>query len=418
MQEVQIFRSRAILPVSMQPIFNGALITQGTKILAVGEWKNLSKKFSGKILDLGNQVILPGLINAHCHLDYTLMAGKLGNPMCFTSWIQSMIKEKRSWDTDDFRSSWISGYKSLIQSGTTLIADTLSYPSRFDPSDLPFGPKLLPLYEFIHLPGTDLDENIIQAAEKHALRYSQSSGGKFGISPHAPYTTTPELWQRLNSHRIFGNTPNSIHLSESAEEYNLFTSGSGPMFEWFDSIHHLPEWGIGSPIEVLDEAGVLNDNSIAIHVNYLGNGDVERLAQKNIQVVHCPRSHAYFKHAAFPMKELQSHQINIALGTDSLASMKVEHSPNSLDLFNDMRLLLDGEYSIRPESILTMATINGAKALGLQSEVGSLEKGKQADWISLPWNGKSESLNEHVITNLEPVSNVVVGGRMISSECN
>ena len=123
MQDNLIIRSRAILPVDRPPIFNGALVMQGDKILAVDDWAKVRREFVGTVLDLGEQVMLPGLINAHCHLDYTLMAGKLKKPTSFTSWIQSMIKQKRAWNEKDFQDSWISGYQKLIQSGTTLVAE-------------------------------------------------------------------------------------------------------------------------------------------------------------------------------------------------------------------------------------------------------------------------------------------------------
>jgi len=414
MQDNLIIRSRAILPIDRPPIFNGALVMHGDKILAVDDWAKVRREFVGTVLDLGEQVMLPGLINAHCHLDYTLMAGKLKNPTSFTSWIQSMIKQKRAWNEKNFQDSWISGYQKLIQSGTTLVADTVSHPSRFDPRNLPRGPRLFPFYELIHLQDTPLDENDLTMSARHAALFEKTKGDKAGISPHAPYTTSPELWRSLKRAPTLCNLPFSMHLSESIEEYDLFKHRKGPMFEWFNSIKHLPEWGTGSPIQLMDQAGILKKNGIAVHVNCLDEGDVERLVQNNMHIVHCPRSHAYFAHPTFQINDLQSKNLNIALGTDSLASVTDEDSPGSLSLFDEMRKLLEGENAVKPESILKMSTLNGAKALGLQGEAGSLEAGKRADWISLPWNGKKESLAEHAIGSLEPVSCVFLGGKEIS----
>ena len=415
MHDNLIIRSRAILPIGKPPIFNGALVMQGNKILAVDEWTEVKQQFAGTIVDLGEQVILPGLINAHCHLEYTLMAGKLERPTSFTSWIQSMIEQKSAWDEKAFKESWASGYQSLIQTGTTTVADTLSHPSRFDPDNLPSGPRLFPFYEFIHLENNPLDASNLASCARHAALFEKTTTGKAGISPHAPYTTSPSLWRFLKQDPYLGSLPFSMHLSESIEEYDLFKRGAGPMYEWFDSIEQLPRWGTGSPIQLMNEAGILKKNGIAVHVNCLAEGDIDRLVKNKIHIVHCPRSHAYFRHPTFKINELKSRNLNIALGTDSLASVANDDGPHSLSLFKEMRKLLEGENAVKPEYVLKMSTLNGAKALGLHDETGSLERGKRADWISLPWEGKKESLTEHVISCAKPITCVFLGGKKIST---
>lgn len=415
MQELQIIRSRAILPMTGPTILNGALVLQGSTIVAVNEWKEVSKKYSGNVIDLGEQVILPGLINSHCHLDYTLMSGILGRPDSFTSWIQSMIKLKQSWSEKDFQKSWNIGFQNISKTGTTWVADTISHPTRFDPNNPPSeGSNLFPFYELIHLEGSPLDSSILaQTAESiDLLLYDE--GQRAGISPHAPYTTTPRLWESISNHPIFANSPISMHLSESIEEFELFTTGSGNMYDMFKAIHHLPQWGKGSPVQLMEEIGILEKGMIVVHANCLKEGDAAHLASNKIHVVHCPRSHAYFQHPSFPMAELQAHNINIALGTDSLASVAKDHFPDSLSLFHEMRLLSEGQNAVQPETILEMATLNGAKALGLQEEVGSLEPGKSADWISLPWKGKKETLMDQVIGFTDHLNNIYIKGKRIS----
>ncbi|MDC0325188.1 amidohydrolase family protein, partial [bacterium] len=278
MQELQIIRSRAILPIAKPPILNGALVIDGSTLIEVDEWNVIRKKYSGKVTDLGEQVILPGLINAHCHLDYTLMSGKLESPDSFTSWIQSMIKLKRAWGEEDFQKSWNTGFQNISKTGTTWVADTLSHPTRFDPNKPPSGSNLFPFYELIHLQDSPLDSSILTHTAESIDLFLNKGGGRAGISPHAPYTTTPRLWKSLWNHPILGNSPISMHLSESIEEFDLFRTGSGNMYDMFEATHHLPQWGKGSPIQLMADMGILKKGMIAVHVNCLSKGDAEHLA--------------------------------------------------------------------------------------------------------------------------------------------
>ena len=130
----------------------------------------------------------------------------------------------------------------------------------------------------------NVPKTIDRVRARQAALFEKTKGDKAGISPHAPYTTSPELWRSLKRAPTLCNLPFSMHLSESIEEYDLFKHRKGPMYEWFNSIKHLPEWGTGSPIQLMDQAGILKKNGIAVHVNCLDEGDIERLVQKNIRI--------------------------------------------------------------------------------------------------------------------------------------
>ncbi len=384
---------------------------QEGKILAVDDWDTIRNLYSGPNIDLGEQVILPGLINTHCHLDYTLMSGKFTKPPSFTSWIQSMVQEKRQWSEADFQNSWAVGFGKLLKTGTTCIGDTVSDPTRFEPQQIGDGPRLIPFYECIHLDGTTMNREQLELITDKIKNFRTKKFSRAGISPHALYTTSKELWRTIRSEECLRSAPISIHLAESAEEFDLFSNNSGRMYEWFNTLGHLPKWGKGSPISLLEQSGHLSKGMIAAHVNMLGTGDLERLAENDVQIVHCPRSHAYFDHPPFPIGDFQSRGINISLGTDSLASVSDEHFPESLSLFHDMRLLSEGKNAVRPVSILEMGTINGAKALGLDQVTGSLEPGKSADWISLPWGGDSKGFYEQIIGHSEHVQSAWIDGK-------
>ncbi|HZV33202.1 MAG TPA: amidohydrolase family protein, partial [Verrucomicrobiae bacterium] len=174
----------------------------------------------------------------------------------------------------------------------------------------------------------------------------------------------------------------------------------------------MADCALGSPVQHLERAGLLGKNLLAIHVNHLAPGDAELLAKRGVTVVHCPRSHAYFKHRAFPLDELASADVNICLGTDSLASL---HKPRrqlaELNMFDEMRQFAAANPNLESESILKMATINGARALGLKGKIGELAPGAFADVIAIPYGEKISKANEAIIGHRGPVAASMIGGQ-------
>ena len=385
--EPQIIRSRCLLPVSAPPIFDGGMVIKSGLIRDIGPWKHIRKLHTGITLDVGESVVMPGLINAHCHLEYTGMAEQFDPPNSFTQWIRQMIDLKKSWTQADFQRSWEAGYHQATASGTTTIADNLSQPIRLSQEQLQQGARLLALFEWIQLEGIPWNEEKLEAMEHLIQQADHITGLPSGLSPHATYTTTPELWQYVRNHPDLAKRPISVHLSESQEEMDLFQKQSGPMHDWFDTIKHLPKWGIGSPVQLLESKQALREGMIIIHANCLNEADLQTLARRKTGIVHCPRSHQFFQHPPFQLEECLAHGIPVALGTDSLASVHPDQHAKSLSLFHEMRYLQQSFPSISPEKAIDMVTLTAAKVLGLNHAIGCLAPGKQADWISLPWKG-------------------------------
>jgi cytosine/adenosine deaminase-related metal-dependent hydrolase len=179
----------------------------------------------------------------------------------------------------------------------------------------------------------------------------------------------------------------------------MYLSSRGAMFDWLKSQRDMSDCGGVSPIAHLARYGVLSANFLAVHVNYLAPGDVELLARGGASVVHCPGSHAYFRHRGFPFGELDRAGINICLGTDSLATMV--HSsgePLALNLFSEMRRMANAFPMLTPQRILEMATVNAAKALGRTHELGRIVPGALADLIALP-RGNSNDVYEAILSH-------------------
>jgi cytosine/adenosine deaminase-related metal-dependent hydrolase len=225
------------------------------------------------------------------------------------------------------------------------------------------------------------------------------------LSPHAPYSTLPELLKRTAVVARKRKWRVSTHIAESEQEFDMFQHARGKMHDWLGrNGRDNSDCGRGSPVAHFARNKLLGENILAIHVNYLARGDATLLAKNKTHVVHCPRSHDFFKHAKFERERLAHAGVNLCLGTDSLATTRKSGKQKpELDLFAEMRLLAERDKSVSPAEILRMATVNGARALGLAGQIGELSKNATADLIAIPFTGKIASLHE---TLLEHTGNV------------
>jgi aminodeoxyfutalosine deaminase len=407
-----ILRARTILPVSQPPIENGAIFISGNKIRAVGSWADLKSEADGKVLDLGEVILLPGLVNAHCHLDYTDMAGELPPPKTFTDWIPLIMAAKSNWGYADFARSWLNGAKMLLRTGTTTVADIEAVPDL-----LPEVWDATPLRVFSFLEMTGIrsqrgaQEILRETAEKMDSLAHEIC--RVSISPHAPYSTSPELLKLAAEFARKKNLRLTTHVAESADEFEMFAHARGKMFDWLKrSARDNSDCGLGSPVQHLERTGLLGENFLAVHANYLGKNDFDLLAKRNVSVVHCPGSHDYFRHDKFPLKKLLKAKINVCLGTDSLSTArKTDKQKPKLNMFAEMLALAANEKTIKPEQILKMATINGSLALGMAGEIGELSENAFADLIAIPFSGKIADIYETVLHHASTVSASMVDGK-------
>lgn len=407
-----ILRARAVLPVTAPPIDDGAIFVSGPKIRAVAPWKTLRPHLKEKAEDLGDVVVLPGLVNAHCHLDYTDMAGELAPAKAFTDWIAAIMAAKAAWGYSDYARSWLRGAHQLLKYGVTTVADIEAMPDL-----LPEVWDATPLRVFSFLEMTGIrsqrlpKEILREAVEKiDSLHHARN---RVWLSPHAPYSTLPELLQRTARLAQKRNWRVSIHVAESQQEYDMFHHARGPMHDWLKrNGRDVSDCGLGSPLAHLARHRLLGENVLAIHVNCLGRGDATLLAKNKTNVVHCPRSHDYFKHAPFQRARLAGAGVNICLGTDSLATTRKtgRHRPE-LDMFTEIRALAGNDTAISPAEVVEMATVNGARALGLKGKIGELSPGAYADVIALPFSGKTANVYDAIVHHAGGVSASLIEGR-------
>jgi cytosine/adenosine deaminase-related metal-dependent hydrolase len=406
-----ILRARLILPITAPPIEDGAVLIDGQRIRSVQPFASLPAAARKRTLDLGDVILLPGLINAHCHLDYTDMAGQLPPPKTFTDWIGAITAIKGAWSYSDFAHSWLHGAQQLLKTGTTTVADIEALPELlpevWDSTPL----RVISFLEMTGIKSRRPPKEILSEALKiiAALRHTRH---RAGLSPHAPYSTRPELLQlaaRVSRQR---KIPACIHVAESVQEFEMFQHARGGMHDWLArNGRDNSDCGLGSPVAHLARNRLLGENVLAVHVNYLARGDATLLAKNRTHVVHCPRSHDYFKHQPFERERLANAGVNICLGTDSLATVRktTRHKPE-LDMFAEMRMLAGRDQSISAKEIVHMATVNGARALGLANQAGELVKNSYADLIAIPFKGKTSAIWEAVLEHTGDVHASLIAG--------
>jgi cytosine/adenosine deaminase-related metal-dependent hydrolase len=366
-------------------------------------------------------VLLPGLINAHCHLDYTSLRGKIPPQKSFTAWIRAINAEKAKLTASDYLQSIADGLSESLRFGTTTMVNLEAFP-KLIARCLPHPLRVWWCAELIDVTEPGKTEEIVAAAMNFLRR--GDGGTDRAFAPHAPYTASAELYRQCERIASAENLLLCTHLAESHEEMEMFRDGSGALFEFLCGLgrDHSDCGGV-TPLQVFlqhrtksepsasveeavsfpsgtgtKEQNVEADNFpcsagssgtdcqwIIAHLNELTESDFDLLADLpgTFSVAHCPRSCAYFQHSPFAFERLRNLGFNICLATDSLASN------TDLSLFAEMRAFQRSHSEIPADELLEMVTANPAKALGRGEELGKIGPGYLADLIALPISGST-----------------------------
>jgi aminodeoxyfutalosine deaminase len=378
-----IVRARTVVTMDGPPIEDGAVAIFGDRIADVGKFDQIKTRNSGTVVDLGEQALVPGLINAHCHLDYTCLRGKIAWQKSFTDWIRAINLEKSKLAPEDYVASINKGFAQAKRFGTTTIANLTAFPQLIRRlSDTPIRTWWFAELIDVRSPNrtNDLVDSVIES-----LKSSQNCG----LAPHALFTASKNLYQRCEE--AGPNILLTTHLAESREEMEMFRDASGPLYEFMKSIgRDMTDCGHGTPLErfltvrdstTLKAFKARRDNDwLVAHLNELTESDFELLEKMKTKfhVVHSPRSHEYFGHSRFLFERLHALGFSVCLGTDSLASNE------SLSLFDEMGAFRRNEPDIPPKKIFEMVTVNPALALRQQNTLGRIRPGFRADLIAIP----------------------------------
>jgi cytosine/adenosine deaminase-related metal-dependent hydrolase len=403
-----IIRSRIVAPMAGEPIDDGAVVVEGNQIVGIGRYNDIKRGFGGEILDLGEQILLPGLINAHCHLDYTILRGKIGARRSFADWIVAINAEKAALSEIDYINSIATGLAEARGFGTTTLLNLEAYPELLP--KLP-RPQLRVWWctEMIDIRNSVDVREIFESLRDSFRSHSDWLGG-VGLAPHAPYTASKQLYSEAAKIARQASVPFTSHVAESAEEMQMFRDARGPLFDFLKGLgRSMEDCGRETPLSFLMRSQAIDDRWIIAHMNELEPGDFALLEQApKFHVVHCPRSHAYFGHTPFAYQRLRALGFNICLGTDSLASNA------SLSLFAEMRELRQKEPAVSPRQALAMVTVNAANAIGHGNMLGQIRRGFHADLIALPATGSTANAYENIVNFEGTVPWLMVNGHVTS----
>jgi cytosine/adenosine deaminase-related metal-dependent hydrolase len=406
-----IFRARCIYPVSQPPIEDGAFEVQDEQVVKIARWNDFAKD-PGDVRDLGEVVIMPGLINAHCHLDYTDVAGQIPATRAFPDWVKTMLSFKAHWSYTEYARSWLNGARMSLASGITTVVDTEAVPELLPEVWDSTALRVVSLLEMTGVKSGRAAAHILKEALDKIASLPSNKRCRAGLLPHAPYSTRPELLRMAAAAAWDLKLPLSSHVAESSDEFDMFLRAQGPFYDWLVSQRIVADYGLGSPTQHMARNGMLGPNFIAIHANYLAAGDAELLAESRSSIVHCPKSHEYFAHQQFAYHELADAGVNICLGTDSLATVRrpIGKAPR-LNLWDEMKLFAKSFPDVSPAEIVKMVTTNAAQALGRKTELGMLAPGSAADFLIMQ---SASSTDETQLCGLlissASVQSVYIGG--------
>jgi aminodeoxyfutalosine deaminase len=368
------FRARYIFPVDGPPLRDGVVAIDHNKIVAVGDASSLvAKEFGPVARDLGNAAILPGLINAHTHLEFSDLRQPLGTPgMAFADWIRLVVRNRRERPKDE--DSISRGIAESSACGVTALGEIASTTWHCDTT---WPLEITKFCEVISFRSGPDDSRYTTAVNAVSANERWSENFRPGISPHTPYTVRPDLIRKLVQLSTERRIPMAHHLAETREELLLLRDGVGPLVEMMSDFGQWDAAAIPKGSRPMDYLRMLADahRALVIHGNYLDDDEIEFLAEQSdrMSVVYCPRTHAFFQHDTYPLAKMLAAGVNVALGTDSRAS-----NPD-LSILAEFQFVADRHSKVSPAELLRTITANAAKALGRKTEIGTIAPGKFAD---------------------------------------
>jgi len=387
-----------VVPISGPPIRDGWVAVDRGRIVASGHQSDAPG--DGDVL-LGDVAIMPGLVNAHTHLELSYLRDEVPPTSAFVTWIRHVMGARRRYpdpSAPEILDAIDAGIRESRDAGTAVVGDISNTLVTFEPLTRSALAGVV-FYELIKFNAPE-PRAFVDSAIDALARLPENDDVRPALAAHAPYSVAPLV---LRAIREAGQrdtfTPCSIHLSESAEETEFIAKGTGPWRTLLDDVGAWdPAWvppGV-SPARFLDEAGFLGANVLAVHGVQMTLDDLGRLRARGTTLVTCPRSNGYTGAGAPPVQDFYDAGVRVAIGTDSLAS-----TPD-LNVFAELATLRALAPLVPASALLASATLEGARALGFDADFGSIEPGKRAQLIAVGLPPGVDDVEEYLVGGVSP----------------
>ena len=392
-----MYRAGWILPIATPPQRDGWVLTKDGVVIDLGAGEapvRPSQPGPVEVIDLGDAAIMPGLVNAHTHLELSWMRDRVPPGGSMPEWASRLMALRRTVSRDPSEPI-ADAVREVRAAGTSLVGDVTNTLAAYDLlADSELGGAV-----FREVLGFSAQnpEQIVADAEAEIQALMPLEWLRPSVVPHAPYSVSPALFRAIAADA--GARVISVHLGESEEEIRFLRDGTGA---WRELLGRLGVWtdawqppGCG-PVEYLERLGLLTPRLLAVHGTQLDVHALARLAQAGATIVACPRSNRWTGAGAPPVERFYASGVRVAIGTDSLASVE------DLNVFGELAALRRLAPGLPAARLLESATIHGAAALGFESDYGTIAPGKRADLIAVRVPRDVEDVEEYLLTGIEP----------------
>jgi cytosine/adenosine deaminase-related metal-dependent hydrolase len=391
-----VYQAAWACPIDRPPIRDAVITVNDGVIQSVSSG---SREQVPGCRQLGNVAVLPGLVNAHTHLELSWLRGRVPPANAFTDWVKGLFALRRAPDsplTPEMIGPVHDAIREVRASGTVAVGDISNSLAGVEPMTAS-GLKGVVFHELLGF--KERDGAVIEAT--HDRRKAAASHGvRISLAPHAPYSTSVELFKAIRQAVVSSDCPiTSVHLGESTEEIELLEKGTGPWRSLLQMIGAWrDDWEIPAcgPVQFLERHGLIDSRTLVVHGVQLDDRSLQRLKALEATLVTCPRSNRWVGVGYPPIERFYQSGVAVAIGTDSLASVE------DLNLFSELKTMRWLAPSVPARRLLESATLVGAKALGLGHELGSLVPGKSAELVAVALPGDVTDVEEYLVSGVEP----------------
>jgi cytosine/adenosine deaminase-related metal-dependent hydrolase len=392
------YRASWVVPICEPPIKDGWFAVDRGRIVAFGRQ---SANRSEREVDLGDVAVMPGLVNAHTHLELSYLRDEVPPASEFVSWIRNVMaarSQRPDPHAPEILDGVARGIAECVASGTAVVGDISNTLVTFDP--LVASPLAAVLfYELIRFNAPE-PEAFVERAVAELDRLPVHDRVRLSLAPHAPYSVAPLVFRAIRDAALrHPFDPCSVHVAESTEEMEFIRTGGG---RWRALLEDVGAWDPawvppgGSPVKFLDDCGFLDGRVIAVHGVQMTGDDLGRLVERDATLVTCPRSNGHTGAGAPPIADFYRSGVRVAVGTDSLAS-----TPD-LNVFAEIATMRALAPSVPAAALLESATKHGAYALGFDADYGTIEASRLARLLLVDVPPGTADVEEYLVGGIQP----------------